>query len=1013
MRFSAIFTAVFLALGGANSIEAQSVVMSDNPKTVVYRGEVIDEEGEPLPGVTVSIKGKTAAVATDIDGRFILPGPKGTSTLVFNSIGMKPIEVRAGANKFVTVRMESNAEQLGEVVANGIYTRNIESFTGSVSSFNKDDLKMISSNNILKSLSALDPSIIMPENTLMGSDPNTMPKFTINGEMNPQALAQEYETDPNQPLFILDGFESTLQAINDLNMDRIESIHILKDASATAIYGSKAANGVIVVETKRPEAGRLQLSYNGTLQFAWADLSDYNLMNSEQKLQYELLSGEYGTLGEDGLPIGESNRNAYFSRRRLVDMGNNTYWMNEPLRTAISQTHNVYIQGGDPSFRYGAGLSYNKNEGVMKGSNRDVINGNVNLTYRVDNFNFTNQTTINNVSSNNETVSFSEFSRMNPFYSKYDEYTGEAPKYVYREGDSYVWNPIWDMQQNSFKKSDITSITNNFQFEWRATRQLRLRGNFQYQMQKTTNESYTSPNETSQAQLEGLKRGYYTNQNSTANSYNGRINATYGTAIGNNTINLVGGMQFSVKNNKSYSFGAQGYSSDTFWNPNFSQGYPEGKPSSSDSKTRNVSYYANGNYSYDMRYLLDFNWSMSGASQFGINDPFTSTWSVGIGWNVHNEKWFKASDIVNYLKIRASYGNPGNQNYDAKLAASIYAFLKDYSNPFGIANIIEQWGNNGLKWQKTNTYNVGITTTLFNNRLSLNADYQIRKTDPQLVRIDLPGSTGVASAPMNVGGTDNRSISLSATYYIIKKYDFSWYISGNMNHYTTKYYGIGNLLEQYNEEGRESSTSLTRMFDGASISGLYAVRSLGIDPATGNELLLKKNGTPTYEWNADDEVLIGDSTPDIQGNFSTSFLYKGFSFGASFSFKMGGDVTLSTLMDKVENIGSDARKYNQDVRALTDRWKKPGDIAKYKRIDDTSTSHITTRFIKTENTLTCGSINIGYRTSTAKFLHSIGASSVDLRFYMNDIFRISNIKEERGLSYPFQRSCSMSLGLSF
>lgn len=1013
MRFSAIFTAVFLALGGANSIEAQSVVMSDNPKTVVYRGEVIDEEGEPLPGVTVSIKGKTAAVATDIDGRFILPGPKGTSTLVFNSIGMKPIEVRAGANKFVTVRMESNAEQLGEVVANGIYTRNIESFTGSVSSFNKDDLKMISSNNILKSLSALDPSIIMPENTLMGSDPNTMPKFTINGEMNPQALAQEYETDPNQPLFILDGFESTLQAINDLNMDRIESIHILKDASATAIYGSKAANGVIVVETKRPEAGRLQLSYNGTLQFAWADLSDYNLMNSEQKLQYELLSGEYGTLGEDGLPIGESNRNAYFSRRRLVDMGNNTYWMNEPLRTAISQTHNVYIQGGDPSFRYGAGLSYNKNEGVMKGSNRDVINGNVNLTYRVDNFNFTNQTTINNVSSNNETVSFSEFSRMNPFYSKYDEYTGEAPKYVYREGDSYVWNPIWDMQQNSFKKSDITSITNNFQFEWRATRQLRLRGNFQYQMQKTTNESYTSPNETSQAQLEGLKRGYYTNQNSTANSYNGRINATYGTAIGNNTINLVGGMQFSEKNNKSYSFGAQGYSSDTFWNPNFSQGYPEGKPSSSDSKTRNVSYYANGNYSYDMRYLLDFNWSMSGASQFGINDPFTSTWAVGIGWNVHNEKWFKASDIVNYLKIRASYGNPGNQNYDAKLAASIYAFLKDYSNPFGIANIIEQWGNNGLKWQKTNTYNVGITTTLFNNRLSLNADYQIRKTDPQLVRIDLPGSTGVASAPMNVGGTDNRSISLSATYYIIKKYDFSWYISGNMNHYTTKYYGIGNLLEQYNEEGRESSTSLTRMFDGASISGLYAVRSLGIDPATGNELLLKKNGTPTYEWNADDEVLIGDSTPDIQGNFSTSFLYKGFSFGASFSFKMGGDVTLSTLMDKVENIGSDARKYNQDVRALTDRWKKPGDIAKYKRIDDTSTSHITTRFIKTENTLTCGSINIGYRTSTAKFLHSIGASSVDLRFYMNDIFRISNIKEERGLSYPFQRSCSMSLGLSF
>ena len=425
-----------------------------------------------------------------------------------------------------------------------------------------------------------------------------------------------------------------------------------------------------------------------------------------------------------------------------------------------------------------------------------------------------------------------------------------------------------------------------------------------------------------------------------------------------------------------------------------------------------MSYYANANYAYDMRYLLDFNWTLSGASQFGIDNPFTPTWSVGIGWNVHSEKWFNTSGPINYLKIRASYGNPGNQNYDAKLAASIYNYLEGYSNPFGLANVIAQWGNNGLKWQKTNTYNVGITTTMFDNRLSINADYQIRKTDPQLVRIDLPGSTGVTTAPMNVGGTDNRSISLSATYYIIKKYNFSWYISGNMNHYTTKYYGIGDLLEQYNDANRLSK-SLLRMYDGASTTGLYAVRSLGIDPATGNEMLLKKNGTPTYEWSADDEVLIGDSNPDIQGNFSTSFLYKGLSFGASFSFKMGGDVTLNTLMDKVENISSDGRKYNQDVRALTDRWQKPGDIAKFKRIDDTSTSHITTRFIKTENTFSCGSINIGYRTSTAKFLNYIGATSFDVRFYMNDIFRISNIKEERGLSYPFQRSCSMSFGIGF
>lgn len=1014
MLLTASFTAFCLLPGGVNSLVAQTVTASgtEDSKISVYRGVVIDDEGDPLPGVSITIVGKKGlGTATNVDGEFSIRYNQPKCVIQFSYVGMKTQQVRAIAGKRMTVQLETDAQVIGEAVANGIYTRNIESFTGSVSTFNSDDLKMISANNILKSLSALDPSIIMPENTLMGSDPNTLPSLTINGEMNPQALAQEYETDPNQPLFILDGFESTLQAINDLNMDRIESISILKDASATAIYGSKAANGVIVVETKKPEAGRLQLSYNGSLQLAWADLSDYNLMNSEQKLQFELLSGVYGELDKNGLPMGETNRNSYFSRRRLVDMGHDTYWMNEPLRTAVTQTHNVFIQGGDQSFRYGAGLSYSKNEGVMKGSNRDVINGNINLTYRVDNFNFTNQTTINSVSSANETVPFSRFAEMNPFYAKYDATTGEPPRYVYVDGSTYYWNPVYDMLQNSFKKGDITTVTNNFQFEWRATRQLRLRGNLQYQLQKTTNESYTSPNETSQHSY--TEKGLYFNSNSSANSYSGRINATYGTAIGLHTINAVGGMQFSERNNRSYSFSAQGYTSDTFWNPNFSSGYPQkGKPSSTDSKIRNVSYYANGNYSYDMRYLLDFNWTLSGASQFGIDDPFTPTWSVGIGWNIHNESWFKTSSLINYLKVRASYGNPGNQNYDAKLAASIYEFYNDYSNPFGIANIISQWGNSGLKWQKTNTYNVGLTATMFDNRLSLNADYQIRKTDPQLVRIDLPGSTGVTSAPMNIGGTDNRSISLSATFYIIKKYNFNWYISGNMNHYTTNYYGIGNILEQYNEAGR-ASTSLLRMYDGASTSGLYAVRSLGIDPATGNEMFLKKNGTPTYEWNSEDEVLVGDSNPDIQGNFSTSFLYKGITFGASFSFKMGGDVTLNTLMNKVENISGSSLNKNQDVRALTDRWKQPGDIAKYKRIDDTSASHITTRFIKTENTFSCGSINIGYRTSTAKFLNTIGATSFDIRFYMNDIFRISNIKEERGLSYPFQRSCSMSLGLSF
>lgn len=985
----------------------------EEKSTNYFRGVVVDELNEPLPGVSVIVKGKQGiGAATNLNGEFSIAYSSSPCILQFSYVGMKTQEVRAVAGKRLTVRLEPSENMLKETVVNGIYTRNIESFTGSVSTFDKEQLKTVAAQGILKSLAILDPSVIITDNNLMGSDPNTMADISINGKMNVTALAQEYETDPNQPLFILDGFETTLSTINDLNMDRVESISILKDASATAIYGSKAANGVIVVETRKPTAGRLRVNYNGSFQVAWADLSDYNLMNAAQKLEYERLSGVYGSLDENGLPITESNRTSYYDRLRLVEEGHDTYWMNEPLRTALTQNHNVYLEGGDSAFRYGAGLSYGNTEGVMKNSDRQVVNGNITLSYRVDNLSFTNQLTNSTTNSDNETVAFSQFSQMNPFYDKRTE-DGDIPKYVYNDGNKTIWNPLWDFNQNSYSKGENSAITDNFQFEWTAMRNLRLRGNFQYSSTKTSSEKYVSPNETSQVSLDVTKRGSFTYSSSNSKSYSGRLNATYGLVIKKNTINAVAGMQFSENSNKSYSFMAQGYLNDKYSNPNFSVGYPDGgRPTSSDSKSRSVSYYGNFNYSYDMRYLLDLNYTKSGASQFGIDDPFTTTWSVGAGWNVHNEKFFHKSDLIEYLKLRFSYGNPGNQNYDAKLSSSIYGYTTNYTNLFGLSALVSTWGNNGLKWQKTKTYNWGLTATMFKQRLSFTFDYQIRKNDPLLVSISLPASTGVSSSPMNIGATENKSISLSATVHVIKQRDLNWNISGNLSHYTTVYRKIGDLLEQYNEAGRANST-LLRMYDGASTTALYVVRSLGIDPTSGNEIFLTKDGQYTYTWSSDDEVLYGDSNPDVTGSFSTSLVYKGFSLGASFSYNFGGDVQLSTLMDKVENISSDKRLYNQDVRALKDRWKQPGDIAKYKRIDDTGTTYMSSRFIATENTVKCSSINVGYRTTTAPFLAKVGATSLDLRAYMNDIFRISNIKEERGTSYPFQRSVTFSVGFGF
>ena len=257
-------------------------------------GVVIDKNEEVIPGVSVIIKGTTLGTATDINGKFVIRIPsRDNIVLQFSCIGMQKKEIAIKDDKELIVIMEESSEVIQEVVVTGIYSRNKESFTGSFSSYSKEDLKMVGTQNIIQSLRSLDPSMLVIESKQWGSDPNRMPDIEIRGKTSIVGLKTEFENDPNQPLFILDGVETTLETIVNLSMDRVASVTILKDAASTAIYGSKAANGVIVVETIQPRSGQLRLSYNGNYKIQFADLSDYNLMNAAEKLEFERLSGRY------------------------------------------------------------------------------------------------------------------------------------------------------------------------------------------------------------------------------------------------------------------------------------------------------------------------------------------------------------------------------------------------------------------------------------------------------------------------------------------------------------------------------------------------------------------------------------------------------------------------------------------------------------------------------------------------------------------------------------------------
>ena len=1003
----------------------QQTTESQTPeKKVIYRGVVIDDTDAPLPGVSVTLPhSKGTGVTTDVNGRFEISVPESVHNLVFSYIGMKTQTVRVkGITKDITVRLESDAVNLKEAVVTGIYTRNAESFTGSMATYTNKELKQVGNLNVLQSLQALDPAFVITDNNLRGADPNATLDISIRGTTNLTDLESDYEYDPNQPLFILDGFESDLTTITNLNIDRVASITILKDAASTAIYGSKAANGVVVVETVKPEPGKLRFSYSGNYQVAWADLTDYNMMNAREKLAYEKLAGRYASgdynLDANGEIIDEDQRQIYYNRLKLVEQGLDSYWLNEPLRTAFTQTHNIYVDGGDSAFLYGVGVNYSNTQGVMKGSGKDALNGNIRLTYRVDRLSFSNNTNLNYNTSDTEPVAFRNFVNANPYYSKYNE-NGEITKYFERtatlSGYEYAYNPLWDFNQKSYNRTNTFSLNNNFSVEWRILEELRLRGRFGVTIAQNESTVFHSPEETMFAETDRLERGTYAKNSSRDTSYDGTLDLTYGRTFGNHMLNLIGGMQFTESNSDAEAFSALGYMSDQYSNPNFSMGYPDGgKPSSTVVKSRTASYYFNLNYGYDMRYLVDLNLRTDGASVFGINNPFSTTWSFGLGWNVHNEKFLADSDVISYMKLRYSLGNPGNSNLDAKRANTVYNYYTAFQNPFGLAALVSQWGNKDLEWQRTLDQNIGIDLAFMDDRLRFTFDYFTKTTDPLLLSISLPPSTGTTTSPMNIGTMHNEGFTWQATYFVLRGNDYNWSLTANMNHVKTSYDDMGNYLEYLNEQGRdEEAYTLRRYYDGASPTALWAVRSAGIDPMTGNEVFIKKDGSYTFEWDTADEVVCGDTTPDVEGTFGTSAYWKGFSMNLIFSYRYGGQAFRQTLFDKVENISESDLMYNQDKRAYYDRWQKPGDHAKFKRIDDLSESHMTSRFIEDENTLKLTTLSFGYENQTAPWLKTIGASSFNVRLSMNDLFYLSTIKEERGLDYPFQRSVMMSLGLSF
>ena len=980
------------------------------------RGKVVDEKKLPIPGVSVRLGGTSMGTATDVDGKFKLLIPADTATLVVSFIGMKTEIVKIPRlktgveQKELTIVLREEDVKLEDVVVTGIFTRKKESFTGSASTYSAAELKTMGTQNVLQSLKTLDPAFAIIEDNQFGSDPNRLPNMEIRGKSSMLGLRDELDADPNQPLFILDGFESTLAAINDLDINRVASITILKDAASTAIYGSKAANGVIVVETVKPEAGKLQVSYNGNMNISMPDLSSYNLMNSREKLEFERLAGRYDPASWSTTSEVKLNE-LYNEKLKVIESGVDTYWLAEPLRVGVNQKHSLYVQGGEGNFLFGLGAGYNGISGVMEKSDRSVLSGNIDLIYRMSKFQFSNKFSLTSTDYKNPIVAFHEYAAANPYYKKYND-DGTVDKWLENNDYFKASNPLWNAKQNSRDEGKNLALSNYFMAEYFPTTEWRVRARLGLTYGNDDTEKFYSRNDTRYEDVETIKKGEYRSTNTRKNQVEAELSVTYAKVLGKHRINLVAGGNLSSDKSLTQGYSALGFPEGDFSYPSFSNGYPEnGTPTYYESVSRSVNGYFNTGYSFDDRYLMDFSLRTSGSSVFGTSRKYNTTWSVGLGWNLHKERFIMDHVAwIDLLKLRASIGNPGNQSFDSAQSLLTYSFQYGSMNYFGLGAVLSQIGNPDLEWQITVDKNIGLDVTLFNKRFSLTADYYYKVTDPLLIKVSTPLSSGTSTYMTNAGEQVSQGLTASVSYYIFQNFEerFSWMVRANVRTQKTRIDKIGNKLSTLNTSGKGENT--VRYYDGADPDDIWAVRSAGIDPSNGKELFYAKDGGYTYDFTYDDEVICGNTRPDVEGVIGSSLNWKGFSVSLNFRYQMGADVFNEALYNKVENISRSDLNKNQDKRALYERWQEVGDIVHFKDIASAASTPMSSRFVQEENVLTLESLYLGYEFYNG-WIEKLGLSSLKLQFSMRDVFRASTIRSERGISYPFARS--MEAGLSF
>ena len=1008
---SSIVTAQAASPSLATSSGGYATQQNPTSSLNVFSGTVYDENGDPMPLVTVQILGQTGGFITDSKGHFEFKTKNATERVRVTFMGYKAKAVTLRGGTPLRIDLEPDNQTIESVVVTGFTKKDKKSYTGAQTTIKSEQLLSVGTKNLLQGLEAFVPGLQVVQPNNLGSDPNARPDLNLRGRATFSGAA-------NLPLFVVDGAIVDVEYIYDMDMNTIESVTVLKDASASALYGAKAAAGVIVITTKPISEGAIRVNYSGTLRLSMPDLSDYHLLTPQQKLQYEDLAGLYKA-GGAAMATSFDNQNSLDLIRdrvvRMIQSGTNTDWLAKPLRTGVSHSHTVSADGGDKYVRYGLSLRYGNETGVMMQSARERLSGTFKLSYnRQGKFFASNTLTVNRSTSQDPSYgSFSNFSKQNPYQSPYDA-NGELLAKLEHNLD----NPLYEASLGSFNRAGSMDFLNTTTAQYWIDRNLRIDGDFSFTTRNNYSRSFKSPlSYTFRNETDLTKKGSMTENLGRGLSFLGKLMVSYNrTFFEKLYVTSMAGSSLESTTADNSSYTSLGFYSDVLGHPNFALGYGgSARPSGSESLATAAGFFFNGNAIYDNRYSVDVVYRYEGSSKFGKNQRFAPFWSLGTAWNIHNEKFFEGNKNIQLLKLRASIGYLGNISFDPYQALTTYTYNNRINYIVGAGSVPLAIGNPELKWERTLSKNVGLDLTLFKNRWDLTFDAYQKTTDNLLLDVSLAPSIGAVTARQNVGEVENNGIEFQTRVVPIQTKDLQWSLSLNYSYNRNKVKKVSDALKALNQKNlgvdslNRGTTPLPLYEEGESLTALKVVPSAGIDPATGKEIFIKRDGTYTFTYDPNDRRVFGDTSPWAYGSLTSYLMYKGFSLNANFGYSLGATVYNATLASRVEGT---KKEQNADRRVLESRWKQAGDVTRYRDIASTESPYQTSRFIQKEYYFTLRSLSLAYETE-ATWVKKLHMRRARVELLANDLFYLSTVKRERGLDYPFARSVEMSLRLSF